>query len=189
MEFIEISKGKGEQFKPAIENGAMVLFYSDGCGHCTNMKPQWNALQEKINDLQKKFTMEDYTGESKCPNIVSVNVDAAPELDSQWHKHMESIPTIMAIKSNGGKVDFNDDRTTENFIQFMEKHLSVDKHNSHSKKKTSKKFGGTKKYKSFIVGGRKKKKITARRSRHKPKHKSKHTRKRRKQTKYKKNKK
>jgi thioredoxin-related protein len=31
----------------------IVLFYMDGCGHCENMKPDWNKLIEELKDKHK----------------------------------------------------------------------------------------------------------------------------------------
>lgn len=31
----------------------VVLFYMDGCGHCENMKPDWNKLIEELKDKHK----------------------------------------------------------------------------------------------------------------------------------------
>ena len=167
MEFTKISKENVADFNPAIKNGAMVLFFSNGCGHCTTMKPQWDALQEKLRDLERELHIEE-NNVTKCPNIVSVDVEAAPELDSKWHRHTASIPTILAIRENGDNIEFNDERTTENFIKFMKKHLSHHRHKSHhrhnphhrhSKKNKKKRGEQSDEYESIIIGGSKKKKF------------------------------
>lgn len=112
MAFIKIGKGQGKQFNSAVKNGAIVLFYSNNCGHCTAMKPQWDAL-EKVKL-------------SGC-NVVSVDAAAAGELDDKWKEHTNSVPTIIAINPSGDKVNFTGDRTTEGFVKFM-------KESCHSKK-------------------------------------------------------
>ena len=171
MEFTKISKGNVADFNPAIKNGAMVLFYSNGCGHCTTMKPQWDALQEKLRDLERELQVEE-NNVTKCPNIVSVDVEAAPDLDSKWHRHTASIPTILAIRENGDNIEFNDERTTENFIKFMKKHLSHHRHKPHHRhrKKHKKKTGEqSDEYESIIIGGSKKKKKVGKKTRSKTK--------------------
>ena len=117
MEFIEIDKGNGKNFSNAVKGGAMVLFFSDGCGHCTDMKPQWNALKGEMNKLQEELNE---------PNVVSVNVNAVDEIDSKWHKHTHSVPTIIVVTKDGKDYDFNDERTTDNFVKFLKTHFSKD---------------------------------------------------------------
>ena len=115
MEFIEIDENNCDDFEPSIKGGALILFFSNGCGHCTTMKPEWNGLKKKMNSLQHELD---------GVNIVSVNTDAAGKLDTKWHEHATSVPTIVAYKKDGKKVDYNKNRTTEDFIEFMREHLS-----------------------------------------------------------------
>lgn len=115
MEFIEIEKGDGDKFGPSIVGGALILFFSNGCGHCTSMKPEWNNLKKKLNELQ---------GDLDGVNIVSVNSDAAGELDSEWHDYARRVPTIIAVDKKGKKHDYNKERTTEDFVKFMKEVLS-----------------------------------------------------------------
>ena len=126
MEFIEIKKGNGSKFAPSILGGAFVLFFSDSCGHCTAMKPEWDKLKPKMNELQSELN---------GVNIVSVNSDAAGELDSEWHKYAGRVPTIIAIDKSGKKHDYNKNRTTEDFVDFMKEILSNSQQKGGKKKR------------------------------------------------------
>jgi len=130
MEFIEIEKGGGDKFAPSILGGALILFFSNGCGHCTSMKPEWSNLKKKLNELQ---------GELKGVNIVSVNSDAAGELDNEWHKYAGRVPTIIAIDKSGKKHDYNKKRKTEDFVEFMKEVLSNNQQSGGKKKRERKK--------------------------------------------------
>ena len=96
MEFIEILKGQGQQFNPAIKKGAMVLFFSDGCGHCNVMKPQWNALQNK--DVHKALKLK------VSPERVVTELDKMI-LASFNHSHLSIIEHATMMDSVDGSVD------------------------------------------------------------------------------------
>lgn len=129
MEFIEIKKGDGNKFGPSIVGGALILFFSNGCGHCTSMKPEWNNLKKKLNELQRDL---------RGVNIVSVNSDAAGELDSEWHDYARRVPTIIAVDKKGKKHDYNKERKTEEFVEFMKEILSNTPQKGGKKRKKTK---------------------------------------------------
>ena len=126
MEFIEIKKGNGSKFAPSILGGAFILFFSDSCGHCTSMKPEWDKLKPKLNELQRELN---------GVNIISVNSDAAGELDSEWHNYASRVPTIIAVDKSGKKHDYNKKRTTKDFVDFMREVLSNSQQKGGKKKR------------------------------------------------------
>ena len=115
MKFIDLNDNEGHLFNQHITGGALVLFFSPQCGHCTDMKPQWNALKQQIPLLEPE--MED-------ANIVSVNAGALKNMDNKWAGMADGVPTIFIVKPGGipGPV-FDEERKTQEFINFMKKHL------------------------------------------------------------------
>lgn len=118
MSVIDIGTGANEMtkdmlmsaIKDAVKPGALILFYSDSCGHCNNMKPEWESLK-KFAKQQKK----------KC-NIVSVNADRRDKLDDSWRKLVTGVPTIVGINEGQDAthaIPFSDERTLDNFKKFI----------------------------------------------------------------------
>ncbi|CAD7005520.1 protein disulfide-isomerase [Ceratitis capitata] len=82
----------------------LVEFYAPWCGHCKQLAPIYDQLGEKFKDNE---------------SIVIAKIDAtANELE---HTKISSFPTIKLYRKGDNKVvDYNLDRTLDEFVKFME---------------------------------------------------------------------
>lgn len=82
----------------------LVEFYAPWCGHCKQLAPIYDQLGEKYKDSD---------------SIVIAKMDStANELE---HTKISSFPTIKLFRKGDNKViDYNLDRTLEEFIKFMD---------------------------------------------------------------------
>ena len=148
MDFIEIKEGNCNQFEPSIKGGALILFFSNGCHHCDEMKPEWNKLKQEIPRLNDILS---------GTNIVSVDANHANKLDEKWHRYASSVPTVISVDSYGNISDYNGQRQTEPLVEFMKEKLSTGKpqkggkKSRRTKKKRDKKRGGTSKIRRKIA--------------------------------------
>jgi thiol-disulfide isomerase/thioredoxin len=78
------------------KKGIMILFYAPWCGHCQQLKPEWNQLVE--NDKEKRYyTVSD--------SVMQPNQKVG---DVQ----VEGFPTIVINKKNGTIEQYNGPRTS-----------------------------------------------------------------------------
>ena len=95
-------------FKNSQKGGADIptlnLFKSDSCGHCINFKPLWKELQNELKD-KVNFKVFDAQTDRKIMQTYGI----------------EGYPTLILEKGNN-KVEFNDYRTKENIINFINKY-------------------------------------------------------------------
>lgn len=87
-----------------------VEFYAPWCGHCKQLVPIWDELGEKFKDHE---------------SIVIAKMDSTGnELE---HTKISSFPTIKLFRKGDNKViDYNNDRTLEEFVKFLEAGGSVE---------------------------------------------------------------
>jgi len=122
----------GKSFDYLIkEKPAFVKFYSKYCGHCSNMAPEWNALD----------------GDENIGNIgiyiIEVDVDGMDKIKSECKNGANvGVPYMTMVNTNGDSTkDYNGERTKDSMKKFI---LENGKNLSSSKKKV----GGFKKIKS-----------------------------------------
>jgi len=84
-----------------LENGKeFVFFHMNGCGHCNNMKPEW----------------EKFTGATSFTTR-SVEMSESPDEINKFG--IQSYPTLLLLE-NGEKVkEFKGERTAEAFEEFV----------------------------------------------------------------------
>lgn len=85
----------------------LALFHAPWCGHCKNLMPTWDALQEKNSDVMTK-----------------VNCDDNKEMAE---KHgVAGFPTIKFCHNglnNDNSTEYDGDRNEEGIMAFLKKHL------------------------------------------------------------------
>jgi len=86
------------------DKDVLVEFYAPWCGHCKQLAPIYDKLGEKYKDHE---------------SIVIAKIDStANELE---HTKISSFPTIKLFRKGDNKViDYNLDRTLEDFIKFLD---------------------------------------------------------------------
>jgi len=124
-------------------NEVFMFIFLDNCGPCNSTKPNWDDIKNKINDKYKKLNNVE---------IVRINSDFIPKLQNIGSSPT-GFPTLRHISKNGTKIEeyadsgiSNIDRSTDSFIEWIEKHI---KHKStpHHKSKHH--------HSSTMQGGRK----------------------------------
>jgi len=112
MKFISIKGGEGELFDNFVKDcPAFVKFYSNGCGHCTDMAPAWAGLKNELNKLDHLNA-----------NIIEVEATALSDIKSPCAKNIEGYPTIIQVLENGKKgKEYNGNRSKEDMMKFINK--------------------------------------------------------------------
>lgn len=87
-----------------------ILIYSNHCPHCTAMKPQWEQMKQKLR--------------KKPANIYEVNGEDLPYINHPIKNVVDGYPMILNV-NNRNIIPFNEERTLDNMIQFVEKNMSL----------------------------------------------------------------
>lgn len=85
---------------------SMVLFYADWCGHCQNLKPEW----EKFEKLAEKEKEDNFmVARVNEPYISKVN----------GHKSVPGYPTIYHLINGEHNKDYTKQRNVDGLIEFL----------------------------------------------------------------------
>lgn len=85
-----------------------VLIYSDHCPHCVSMKPQWEQMKQNMHN--------------KPANIYEINSEDLPYINHPIKNVVDGFPMILNV-NNREIVPFDEERTLDNFIKFVEKNI------------------------------------------------------------------
>ena len=83
----------------------VILYYSDMCGHCIQLKPAWNKLCDSIKN-KKDIT------------IVNVEANNFEHLPEKYKKNIEGYPTIIKY-SRGKKSEYKGNRELADMKKFI----------------------------------------------------------------------
>jgi thiol-disulfide isomerase/thioredoxin len=108
----------------------IILIFHPSCGHCVQMRPEWEAMKQK---LSPGSTVVEVDGSEMSSNDQLSNSPVA--------KQVRGFPAIFRVKN--GKVDeeFSGQRTSEDMKKFAEKGMknkNKPKKNKTNKNKTMK---------------------------------------------------
>ena len=81
----------------------LVYFHMNGCGHCKNFTPIWDQFSSS------------YSGNLKLRKVE--RADAVSELEKY---EVKGFPTILLLDGNGGKKEFQGDRTIQGLESFIQ---------------------------------------------------------------------
>ena len=81
----------------------LVYFYMNGCGHCKKFTPTWDQFASGYNGNLKVRKVE--------------RNDAGSELDTY---QVKGFPTVLLLDGNGGKKEFQGDRTIQGLEAFIQ---------------------------------------------------------------------
>ena len=80
----------------------LVYFYMDGCGHCKKFSPVWDQFSSSYNGNLNIRKVE--------------RNDAGDELNQY---QIQGFPTVLLLDGNGGKKEFQGDRTIQGLNSFI----------------------------------------------------------------------
>jgi len=83
----------------------VILYYSDMCGHCIQLKPTWNKLCDSIKN-KKDITII---------NVEENNIEYLPE---KYKKNIQGYPTIIKY-SRGKKREYEGNRELDDLKKFI----------------------------------------------------------------------
>ncbi len=105
---VNVNDGIGIAEKLFMKEKMVVLVYSNGCGHCTAMKDDWNTFCDK-----------------KEANTVGIDVSSLTSLDpnKKFVQTVKSnysgfVPLVLKIRPDGKTVVYNGKRNTEGLQHF-----------------------------------------------------------------------
>ena len=87
-----------------VPEEAVVLFYSNHCGHCQVLMPVWDKLAAK------------YQGH---PKVMVDKVDCAADKAAGEQFKIEAYPTILKLKPDGTREEYQGARDAESIEQFI----------------------------------------------------------------------
>ena len=93
-----------------------VLVYMNGCGPCEQTKPQWDAIRDRMGD------MPTYMADDSLA-VVKLNQEQLPEVGDLVGQ-VDGFPTIRRVARGKQPAEFEDQRTTDDFIAWI-KQLSA----------------------------------------------------------------
>ena len=109
LNVIKIENGGHKEFDHKITHmNGIVLFHHPGCVHCIMLKPKWEMMKKKL----------------KCAgNIMEVNAGALENSQSPIKEHVQGFPMLLGVKNGDIKEKFADERSIENMLRFVTKHM------------------------------------------------------------------
>lgn len=89
----------------------LYYFYSDGCPHCTNFKPEWKKAAEL---LKKKYGI----------NIVEVSGQNQGDIDLMSKYGVAGVPSVV-LQTKNNKHEFNGSRDANTLVNFVGEKINV----------------------------------------------------------------
>jgi hypothetical protein len=89
----------------AIKNGAVVLFYSKTCSHCSKLEPVWDQITNKYG--------------TKVLSIDCTNPTASTTAAMNKYS-VTAFPTIVCINSMGNATPYTGDKTVTDLSSFID---------------------------------------------------------------------
>eukprot|EP00919_Chromeraceae_sp_WS-2016_P061981 GHVR01146825.1.p1 GENE.GHVR01146825.1~~GHVR01146825.1.p1 ORF type:complete len:160 (+),score=47.47 GHVR01146825.1:26-505(+) len=113
MKIKVMDKESAEQLSNLLKKGDwVVLYYSEYCKHCTDMKPEWNKFELNVPD-----------------NVNVAKVENEGLNDLKFNPKIQGFPTIKMYKNAKEVDEFNGERKEKNFNDFLKKNVNLEKNN------------------------------------------------------------
>jgi len=139
MPCYELTSANSSKVVPEMENNTcIVLHHMNSCIHCQMFKPVWKQITDKYKS-KKPFM------------LVSVEYDSMNLLPASM-RDVQAFPTLRAYKNAKPIAEFNDTRTYDAVIDFIEKYGK----NDHAKTKAEPKSEPKAELKAKTGGAKKK---------------------------------
>ena len=114
MKIINIKDNSSlEHFLKEVNTPSLLRVYSDKCGHCIEMKEEW----EKLKQLLKENNKDDNI------NIVDVESSYSDKLPDNISSSIIGYPTILALQSGELAKNYESSRTSDDMYDFCERYI------------------------------------------------------------------
>lgn len=117
MKVYEINPSNFGKYKDQLHNimskPNMCGVFSNSCGHCEAMKPEWNKLKSAISS--------DHGNGS----LVEIDSNVLPEFDYQpLREKISGYPTILVLRNGIPKMEYSGNRSFEDMYSFFNKNVN-----------------------------------------------------------------
>ena len=106
VEVIEPNNYHTCEKKARVHTGIVLVFHPQ-CGHCVQMRPSWDMMKKRVKPHVKILEV-DASGMSESP-VLSRSVIG---------KNSAGYPSIFSLRAGKFGKQFNEERTTDNFVKF-----------------------------------------------------------------------
>jgi hypothetical protein len=105
----KIEPNNSKEFDEKIKTmSGVVLFHHPSCIHCIMLKPKWEMMKKKL----------------RCSgDIMEVNAGALENSKSPFKGNVDGFPMIIGVKDGNMKEKFAEERSIENMLRFVTKHM------------------------------------------------------------------
>ena len=132
LQFIEVNDESNnfEKFNAAAKqahehpdtHGMLVKIYADWCGHCRNMKSDWQRL---IHELKKNYQCKKPGCVLTIANIRAVNLEPSDPVIQKLKyipKDIQGVPLIMYISKGARSLEYSDERVFSKMLKWVVSH-------------------------------------------------------------------
>jgi len=128
MKSIEITDKNKKKVDALLKNKhpILILFYMNGCGHCTALHPIW-----------KEITV--FLEKDKGIHLAEVEYKSMGVLPDNLRKNIAGFPTIQIVKESKATAEYMGDRSKNSILEFANQYKDKDKINDNKKVATKKK--------------------------------------------------
>ena len=132
LQFIEVNDEihNFEKFNAAAKqahdhpetHGLLVKIYADWCGHCQNMKSDWQRL---IHELKKNYQCKKPGCVLTIANIRAVNLEPSDPVIQKLKyipKDIQGVPLIMYISKGTRSLEYSDERVFSKMLKWVVSH-------------------------------------------------------------------
>lgn len=114
MKIINIKDNSSLQdFLKEVNTPSLLRVYSDNCGHCIEMKEEW----EKLKQLLKENNKDDNI------NIVDVESSYSDKLPDNISSSIIGYPTILALQNGDIAKNYESSRTSNDMYDFCKRYI------------------------------------------------------------------
>lgn len=133
MKVYEINPSNFGKYKHQLNNimskPNMCGVFSNSCGHCEAMKPEWNKLKSVISSNHGNGS------------LVEIDSNVLPEFNYQpLREKISGYPTILVLRNGIPKMEYSGNRSFEDMYSFFNKNVNNTPPPSASNKNESKKI-------------------------------------------------
>ena len=112
-----------KESKSSASRTVVGKIYSDNCGHCTIMQPEWDKMKENIKNKCTTYNIP----EPECLEVeINTNLDDLDEFNNknqdflqQTKLEYEYVPTIFVIDEEHGIKYYEGERSCDKMESFM----------------------------------------------------------------------